>query len=62
VAAVLQHPELLQQQLASYQLWITLWLAQQQQQQQHHKLWTQVFGRSTQNCCSASPSRFVACW
>jgi hypothetical protein len=33
VAAALQHSELLQQQLASYKRWITLWLAQQQQQQ-----------------------------
>jgi hypothetical protein len=32
VAAALQHPKL-QQQLASYERWLKLWLAQQQQQQ-----------------------------
>jgi hypothetical protein len=36
VAAALQHTQLLQQQLVSYERWITLWLAQQQQQQQQH--------------------------
>jgi hypothetical protein len=34
VAAALQHPALLQQQLVSYERWIAPWLAQQQQQQQ----------------------------
>jgi hypothetical protein len=38
VAAALQHPGLLQQQLASYERWITLWLAQRQQQQQQVEL------------------------
>jgi hypothetical protein len=34
VAAATQHPELLQQQLVSYERWIALWLAQQKQKQQ----------------------------
>jgi hypothetical protein len=31
VAAAMQQPQLLQQQLASYERWLKLWLAQQQQ-------------------------------
>jgi hypothetical protein len=37
VAAALQHPQLLQQQLLSYERWVALWLTQQQQQQQQQQ-------------------------